>query len=60
MSDLVIDASLTLQWFLEDEAGREYGLAILRGLADKRAVVPPLWVLRGRQRSRHGLSLIHI
>ena len=43
MSDLVIDASLTLQWFLEDEAGREYGLAILRGLADKRAVVPPLW-----------------
>jgi len=43
VSDLVIDASLTLQWFLEDEAGREYGLAILRGLADKRAVVPPLW-----------------
>jgi predicted nucleic acid-binding protein len=43
VSDLVIDASLTLQWFLEDEVGREYGLAILRGLADKRAVVPPLW-----------------
>jgi predicted nucleic acid-binding protein len=43
VSDLVIDASLALQWFLEDEAGREYGLAILRGLADKRAVVPPLW-----------------
>jgi predicted nucleic acid-binding protein len=34
---------LTLEWFLEDEVGREYGLAILRGLADKRAVVPPLW-----------------
>lgn len=34
MSDLVIDASLTLQWFLEDEVGREYGLAILRSLAD--------------------------
>ena len=43
MSDLVIDASLTLQWFFEDKVGREYGLAVLRGLADKRAVVPPLW-----------------
>jgi predicted nucleic acid-binding protein len=43
VSDLVIDASLTLQWFLEDEAGREYRPAILRGLAGKRAVVPPLW-----------------
>ncbi|MGO4885706.1 MAG: type II toxin-antitoxin system VapC family toxin [Bryobacteraceae bacterium] len=43
MSDLVIDASLTLQWFLEDEVGREYGLDVLRKLADKRAAVPPLW-----------------
>ena len=43
MSDLVIDASLTLQWFLEDEAGREYSLAVLRDLSGKRAAVPPLW-----------------
>ena len=37
MSDLVLDASLTLQWFLEDEAGREYGLSVLASLATKRA-----------------------
>jgi len=43
VSDLVIDASLALHWFLEDEVGREYGLEILRSLAEKRAVVPPLW-----------------
>ena len=29
MSDLVLDASLALQWFLEDESGRQYGLSVL-------------------------------
>ena len=43
MSDLVLDASLALQWFLEDEAGRQYGLSILASLSTKRAVVPILW-----------------
>jgi predicted nucleic acid-binding protein len=43
VSDLVLDASLTLQWFLEDEAGREYGLSILASLSGKRAAVPMLW-----------------
>ena len=43
MSDLVLDASLTLQWFLEDEAGRQYGLNVLASLSTKRAVVPILW-----------------
>ena len=43
MSDLVLDASLALQWFLEDEAGRQYGLSILASLSTKRAVVPMLW-----------------
>ena len=43
MSDLVLDASLTLQWFLEDEADREYGLAVLASLSNKRAAVPVLW-----------------
>ena len=43
MSDLVLDASLALQWFLEDEAGRQYGLSILASLYTKRAVVPILW-----------------
>jgi len=40
---LVLDASLTLQWFLEDEAGREYGLEVLASLSTKRAAVPILW-----------------
>ena len=43
MSDLVLDASLALQWFLEDEAGRRYGLSILASLSTKRAAVPMLW-----------------
>ena len=43
MSDLVLDASLTLQWFFEDEADRKYGLSVLESLSDKSAVVPILW-----------------
>ena len=43
MSDLVLDAPLALQWFLEDEAGRQYGLSVLASLSSKRAVVPILW-----------------
>jgi predicted nucleic acid-binding protein len=43
VSDLVLDASLTLQWFLEDEASREYGLRVLASLSTKRASVPILW-----------------
>lgn len=43
MSDFVLDASLALQWFLEDEADRKYSLVILASLAEKRALVPLLW-----------------
>jgi len=43
VSDLVLDASLALQWFLEDEADRQYGLSVLVSLSGKRAVVPILW-----------------
>lgn len=43
MSDFVLDASLVLQWFLEDEADRKYSLAILASLSEKRALVPLLW-----------------
>jgi len=43
VSDLVLDASLALQWFLEDEAGRQYGLGVLASLSSKRAMVPILW-----------------
>jgi predicted nucleic acid-binding protein len=43
LSDFVLDASLTLQWFLEDEADRTYSLAVLASLSEKRALVPLLW-----------------
>lgn len=43
MSDFVLDASLALQWFLEDESNRQYGLEVLTSLSAKRALVPMLW-----------------
>ena len=43
MSDLVLDASLALQWFLEDETDRKYSLSVLASLSEKRALVPVLW-----------------
>jgi predicted nucleic acid-binding protein len=43
VSDLVLDASLTLQWFLNDETDRQYSLAILASLSEKRALFPVLW-----------------
>lgn len=43
MSDFVLDASLALQWFLEDETDRKYSLDVLASLAEKRALVPALW-----------------
>jgi predicted nucleic acid-binding protein len=43
VSDFVLDASLALQWFLEDEADRKYSLAVLVSLSEKRALVPLLW-----------------
>jgi predicted nucleic acid-binding protein len=43
VSDFVLDASLALQWFLEDESDRKYSLAVLATLANKRALVPFLW-----------------
>jgi len=41
--DFVLDASLALQWFLEDEADRKYSLDVLSSLSEKRALVPILW-----------------
>jgi predicted nucleic acid-binding protein len=39
----VLDASLALQWFLEDEADRKYSLAVLASLSEKRTSVPLQW-----------------
>jgi len=43
VSDLVLDASLALQWFLDDETDRKYSLSVLASLSEKRALVPILW-----------------
>lgn len=43
MTSLVLDASLALQWFLEDENDRQYSLQVLAKLSETRAVVPTLW-----------------
>lgn len=65
MRDLVLDASLALQWFLEDETGRQYGLSVLASLSTKRAVLPILWfyevgngLLMGYRRKRITLDQI--
>jgi len=44
VSDVVLDPSIVLQWFLEDEADRKYSLGILASLSENRAVVPSLWL----------------
>ncbi len=43
MSNFVLDVSLTLQWFLEDENDRQYGLDVLNALSSGIALVPTLW-----------------
>lgn len=43
MSRWVIDTSITLGWFLEDEENRDYGLTVLARLAENEAIVPFLW-----------------
>jgi predicted nucleic acid-binding protein len=43
VSDLVLDASLALQWFLGDEPDRKYSLSVLASLSEKHALVPALW-----------------
>jgi len=42
VSDLVVDCSLSLAWYLEDEQS-DYADAVLKVLPTKEAVVPPLW-----------------
>lgn len=55
MSDLVLDASLTLQWFFEDESDRKYSLSVLESLSEKRAIVPILWFYE----VGNGLAMAH-
>lgn len=43
MSQWVVDASLTLAWYLKDEKDRAYPLAVLAGLREHDIIVPFLW-----------------
>jgi predicted nucleic acid-binding protein len=43
VSDFALDASVALQWFLDDELDRDYSLGILASLAERHATVPMLW-----------------
>ena len=44
MNRFVLDTSVAVSWFFDDEAG-EYTAAVLERLADCRVVVPSLWPL---------------
>ena len=44
MGAFVVDTSVALKWFLDDEEDREYSLTILRSISDDyKPVVPWLW-----------------
>ena len=43
MSQWIVDASLTLGWYLKDEDDRTYNLDVLAGLKTNEALVPCLW-----------------
>jgi predicted nucleic acid-binding protein len=43
VSQWIVDASLTLGWYLKDEDDRTYNVAILAGLKANEALVPFLW-----------------
>ncbi len=43
MSRWIIDASLTLGWYLKDEEDRSYNLEVLAGLKTNEGFVPFLW-----------------
>ena len=43
MSQWIVDASITLGWYLKDEGDRTYNLEVLAGLKTNEALVPFLW-----------------
>jgi predicted nucleic acid-binding protein len=43
VSQWIVDASLTLGWYLKDEDDRTYNLDVLAGLKANEALVPFLW-----------------
>lgn len=43
--DFVLDCSLTMAWFLEDESN-EYTNSILENFKNLKAIVPTIWPLK--------------
>jgi predicted nucleic acid-binding protein len=43
VSQWIVDASLTLGWYLKDEEDRAYNLDVLAGLSANEIIVPFLW-----------------
>ena len=44
MGTFVLDTSMALKWFLDDEEDREYSLSVLKGISEaNRPLVPWLW-----------------
>jgi len=43
VSEWIVDASLTLGWYLKDEDDRTYNLDVLAGPKTNEALVPFLW-----------------
>jgi predicted nucleic acid-binding protein len=43
VSRWIVDASLTLGWYLKDEEDRAYNLEVLAGLKENDVIVPILW-----------------
>jgi predicted nucleic acid-binding protein len=40
----IIDASLAMTWYLDDEEDRQYGLSVLAGLTEREVRVPALFI----------------
>lgn len=61
MTPWIVDASLAMTWYLDDEVNRDYGLRVLAGLIAREVRVPALFVFElsnglvmARRRNRIG------
>lgn len=43
MTPWIVDASVTMNWYLADEADRQYSISIFRSLGKRQICVPSLW-----------------
>ena len=44
MTPWIIDASITINWLLDDEQDRQHSIAIFQSLGERHIIVPSLWV----------------